>query len=375
MSISVFIAGDVVPRNRTIPLFKLKDAKQLFGEMLPHINADLNIVNFEAPVVNGKGKSIAKSGPALKTSVETMECLKEAGFNILTLANNHFRDFGQQGVDDTISAANEINMEIVGGGKNKKHSRKFLVYEVKNKRIAIINACEHEFSIATDSYGGSNAIDLINMQEDIANARSLADYVILILHGGVEHFQYPTPRMKRWYRHFVNLGADAVINHHQHCLSGYEVYKGKPIFYGLGNFQFDSHKANKQPKNWNRGYAVRLELDNSIEFKIIPYIQNASDPTITLRDQEKFNEEIHRLNLVISDDYQLEQVFNELALKKKMEIYLSLFPYSHRWLDAFIRRGWLKGIFSKKKSIVVKNLLCCESHEETTRQLFEIRTK
>jgi len=113
-----------------------------------------------------------------------------------------------------------------------------LILEHCGKKIGVINACEHEFSIADNEHGGSNALDLINMQEDITEVRKEADFVVLILHGGIEQYHYPTPRMKRWYRHFVDLGADAVVNHHQHCINGYEVYKGKPIFYGLGNFYF-----------------------------------------------------------------------------------------------------------------------------------------
>ena len=54
--------------------------------------------------------------------------------------------------------------------------------------------------------------------------------MFLILHGGIEHYQLPSPRMKKWYRHIIDLGASAIVNHHQHCFSGYELYNGKPIF-------------------------------------------------------------------------------------------------------------------------------------------------
>jgi len=143
-----------------------------------------------------------------------------------------------------------------------------LILEHCGKKIGVINACEHEFSIADNEHGGSNALDLINMQEDITEVRKEADFVVLILHGGIEQYHYPTPRMKRWYRHFVDLGADAVVNHHQHCINGYEVYKGKPIFYGLGNFYFP-WGSQSRPDSWKYGYAVRLNLDHEISLKDI----------------------------------------------------------------------------------------------------------
>lgn len=84
----------------------------------------------------------------------------------------------------------------------------------------------------------------------------------MIVHGGVEHHQYPTKRMVQTYRFFVDAGADAVINHHQHCPCGYEIYNGKPIYYGLGNFCFDWD--GKRDSMWNVGYMVALNVDRNI---------------------------------------------------------------------------------------------------------------
>ena len=74
----------------------------------------------------------------------------------------------------------------------------------------------------------------------IQEAKENADYVLVIVHGGIEHYQLPTSRMIETYRFFIDAGADAVVNHHQHCYSGYERYKSKPIIYGLGNLLFDN---------------------------------------------------------------------------------------------------------------------------------------
>jgi len=372
ISIQLFIAGDVVPHRRTMELFRQKKTELLLGEIIPFIRqADLSIVNFESPIVNdSQVKPLKKFGPSLKTSIETMKVLKEAGFNVFTLANNHFRDYGQQGVADTINAAKELGIETIGGGTSIEEAKKVLLKEIHGKKIAILNACEHEFSTATDKYGGSNGLDIISMDKDIISARREADYVILILHGGREYYQLPTPRMKRWYQHFIEIGADAVINHHQHCFSGYELYQGKPIFYGLGNFCFDS--AKKQHKSvWNFGYAVILILEDNIKFDLIPYEQCAEEPVVKLCDKSKFEEEINQLNTIIKDDDKLNNAFDTFVLSQEKVLLGSFLPFGRITMGLY-RRNLLGKIYKKNHLTRFHNRIVCETHIETLQRLLQI---
>ena len=373
MAVSLFIAGDVVPKGIASEEFKNK-GEQIFSEVKPFITgADFAIVNLEAPVIKDKPSPIKKSGPCLGVAPSTIEVLNAAGFGIFTLANNHFFDQGQKGVESTISKSKELGISTVGGGKNHIEARKPLLLEKDGKRIAIINACEHEFSIADNEHGGSNPLDLIYMQEDIAAVRNKVDYVVLILHGGVEQYHYPTPRMKCWYRHFVDLGADAVINHHQHCINGYEVYKGKPIFYGLGNFYFPW--GGKRPSSWEYGYCVNLKLDEAIGFELIPYRQTLD--AITIRDRVEFEKEIGTLNLVVHDDFLLRQKFNELIIDEENALKFQMLPsfLSGKYLSAAARHGLFGKLYQGKDVYSIKNKLSCESHCEKLLQLFSLLTK
>lgn len=372
--ISLFIAGDVVPMGRTSDLFQQKETSLLFGNIMPNIkNANYSIVNLEAPIVTSDGaKPIMKSGPCLKTTSETIEVLKEAGFKAVTLANNHIFDYGQEGVVDTIEYLNNIGVEYVGAGENTIAARCVKYIEIKEKRLAIINVCEHEFSVSNNVHGGANGIDVIDTASDIIEARTKADYVICIIHGGIEYYQFPTPRMKKWYRHFVDVGADAVINHHQHCFSGYEIYKGKPIFYGLGNFNFQSFFRSQ--KTWNEGYAVQLELSDNISFKLIPYTQNAETVGIILRDYDTFNTEIELLNDIILDDERLQKAFDEYTVLNSRGILQSLLP-SNRILRTLYRRGFIRSFFDEKAQITIKNKLSCESHLELMAHYFNVVLK
>ena len=376
MAISIFIAGDIVPYGRTKELFAQKQTTELFGEILPEINqSDYRIANLEAPIKNGRPSPIEKSGPNLMTTEEAASVIKEAGFDLVTLANNHFFDQGQQGVQDTIDACNKFGLETVGGGCCYKVACEVLYKTIAGKTIAIINACEHESSIATPQHGGSNPLDLIDIGNDIVEARQKADYVLVILHGGIEHYQLPTPRMKKWYRHFITVGADAVVNHHQHCISGYEIYKGKPIFYGLGNFNFDRISKYVKQDKWSQGFAVILKLTNSIEFQMIPYVQNGEKPGIVLRDYCDFEKEILSINTKIKDDKKLEQELFSYALQNQKELILPFLPISSRIFKALFRRGFLGNIINEKKAMILHNKLTCESHHEVYKVLFDQMNK
>lgn len=373
--IKILIAADIVPRIGDEEAFK-KVSPKIFEEISPFVrDADMSIVNLEAPVVAEGFSPIIKSGPVLHTSAETVEALKNVGFTSVTLANNHFFDQGQTGVENTISACHRFDMEYLGGGKDVDEARRILLKDIRGKRVAFINACENEFSIANNEHGGSNPLDLIHMQEDITAAKRDADYVLAIIHGGVEQYQYPTPRMKRWYRHFVDLGVDAVVNHHQHCMCGYEVYAGKPIFYGLGNFYFPRRHNAPHYKSWGYGYAVILSLGETIGYEMIPYAQDIDG--IRTRNRSEFEIEMDNLCLPIADDAALQKQFDEYILDCKRSIELAMMPniLRCRIVSALIRRGVFGEIYKGKQVSALKNRLACESHYEKTRRLFELLSK
>lgn len=371
--ISLLIAGDIVPNRRTKEMFFREDASAIFTDLLPCIkDSSYSIVNLECPVVIRNATPIVKNGPCLRTSPQTTATIKKAGFNCITLANNHFRDFGRIGVEDTIQSAQSIGLDFVGGGINQKESRSVLYKHIEDRTIAIINVCEHEYSISSENYGGSNPIDIINTSEDIVEAKTKADYVIVIVHGGKEHIQLPTPRMKNWYRHFIKMGADAVINHHQHCFSGYEIFDDKPIFYGLGNFCFDKFELHKRKESiWNHGFCVKLLLGYKIEFEFIPYVQCAEKACVKKRDYTVFEREIHYINKIIADDELLKDKLIEFAMKNEKTFLGAFWPIGNRYLKAMYSRGMLGKCFDKKGLLNIQNSIECESHLDLKQILVE----
>lgn len=367
MAISVLIAADFCPKDRVANLIEEGKYEAIFGEVKPIIGGcDFSIVNFECPILIHKGEAIKKAGPALKCSAKALEALKYAGFDCVTLANNHFYDQGEAGVRDTISSLELSDIAYVGGGYNLRDASKILYKKVKDKTIAVINCCEHEWSIATEKSGGSNPLNPVRQYYDIVKAKGEADYVIVIVHGGIEGFQYPSPRMVETYRFFVDAGADAVINHHQHCFLGSEVYNGKPIFYGLGNFCFDWKARAKGSSLWNEGYMVQLEFSGTeVSYKTIPYIQGSDSPGIHILDteeQEKWNRQYDAISNVIKDEKTLQDEYETFVSKNDKVYSLNIQPYSSRIMMSMYMRNLLPSLLSKRKMSVLLNMLVCESH-------------
>lgn len=374
----VLIAGDFCPMNRVANMIESGCYESLFSNVKPVVeHCDYSIVNFECPIRITEGGGIKKAGPTLKCSAKSVDALKFAGFNCVTLANNHFYDQGEKGVNETIQTLNNAGVTYVGGGKNLEEASSTLYQEVKGKSLAIVNCCEHEFSIATDNTGGANPLNPIKQYYAIKEAKEKVDFLIVIVHGGIEHYQYPSQRMVDTYRFFVDAGADAVINHHQHCFSGAELWKGKPIFYGLGNFCFDWPERNNQL--WVEGYMVELLLEKeSIDYRLIPYIQNAVNPGVFLKNKEEQDEWKGRFGIiskVIQDEKKLQSQYESLLSKTERKFSIYLTPYTNKVALSLYMRHLLPRLMPQKRLRELLNMIRCESHRDRMIRMLESFTK
>jgi poly-gamma-glutamate synthesis protein (capsule biosynthesis protein) len=187
-------------------------------------------------------------------------------------------------------------------------------------------------------------------------------------------YNLPSPRVKKLFRFFASAGADAVIGHHSHCYSGYEIYNNVPIFYGLGNFVFDIPE--QHDTIWNIGYAVELSLNKPMSFDIIPYRQCDKDiglRLLTEKEKDNFNMNISYLNSIISDDEKLSNEFKKYC-EQKRHIYTSfLEPHSKTLLHFLRKRGLFPSLLSNRKKILYLNLMRCESHRDILINLLDNR--
>ena len=362
----IIIAGDLCPRDRVASLFDDYNYSKVLGAIKPIIEAaDYSLVNLEAPIVMNKNHPIRKVGPNLRCNNKVVDAIKFVGFNGVTLANNHFFDYGEDSAANTINELSKNKIDYIGAGKGKVEARRVLFKKIDQSVFAFINCCEHEYSIVTDDTTGSNPLDIIEQFHTIKEAKTKAQYVIVIVHGGIEHYQHPTPRMVKTYRFFIEAGADAVVNHHQHCYCGFEYYMGKPIVYGVGNFCFDSKL--KEKRIWHEGYLAELTFDNkTIVLKTIPYKQCGDLPSIEKMEGsevELFHEKIKSLNKIIADPNLLQRVYDRFLANTRKE-YDIFNPYTNKYLVALYKRGLLPSFVSNKKLRKIQNRMMCESHYE-----------
>ena len=363
--IKIFISGDFAPINRVSDIIDKKEYVSLYNDMLPYIKeCDISITNLECPLVED-GTPIKKTGPNLKAPIKSIEALKYAGFNMVTLANNHMMDYGADGLNSTINVCKENDIEYIGAGQNITEAQVIKYFNIKNKKIAFINCCENEWSTTFGNYPGCNPLNEIDIYNQIKEAKSNSDYVITIIHGGHEMFEYPSPRMKKLYRWFIDLGADTVIGHHTHCFSGYEIYNNKPIVYSLGNFIFDK----KQKKTiWNYGAAAVLSINNNkIELDLYPYRQCDEELGIRLlNNNEKKdweNKELLKVNIIQNDELLMNK-FNQFV-KEKEKLYRSyLEPKSNKFIRAAKNKGLLPRRINKEKTLLYLNLIRTEAHRD-----------
>lgn len=349
------------------------DENKMFNNFLSCIKgADLSVVNFEG-TVRSHAQILKKTGPILEASPSSIKVLAKSGFNLLTLANNHIMDLGRDGMENTIKVSKSANLEVTGIGYSLNEARKPFYTKIKNKRIAVLNFAENEFSIANENMAGANPLNLVNNYYDIKTAKSNADFVIVVAHGGHEGYSLPSPRMKNTYRFFIDAGADAVIGHHTHCFSGFETYGSAPIFYSLGNFVFDWEGTKNT--NWDIGYAVSLELsDQGVVYELKPYKQIKNKLGIELlnkTENEKFYESIYYLNSIIQNDKLLYDNFSKFCSSISKSYLSYLEPHSLRLFHALRNRGFFPSFLSKRKKMYLLNLIRCESHRDIVIELLD----
>ena len=363
--VKILFTGDFCPHNRIEQLSAKRDYASIFNDFIDVFqNNDLNVTDIECPLTTTK-KRIPKTGPYQFAAPHTIEILKYANIQLAAMANNHIMDCDAEGALDTINVCQQKGISTVGIGTTEEERRKPYSAVIKGKKIAVINFAENEFISAPGGEVGANGLDIIKNYQSITSTKKEHDFVLLMLHGGNEFYHLPSPRMKELYRFFIDIGADAIISYHTHCLSGYEVYKGKPIFYALGNFLYDW--PGKINTDWNYGFLVRLILSEKIDFEIIPHKQNNEAPGIfQLNDEEKkhFDIKISRLNNIIGDDKKLAEAFDVYCNSVRRMYDAFVEPNFGNVISSLRARGFFPKFIKGRKRRLLLNITRCEAHRD-----------
>ncbi len=361
----ILVTGDFCPTGGIERLCLEQRFDQVYGNVLPILkNKDLSITNLECPLTDTLAP-INKTGPNLVADPKCAQAIKYGGFDIVSLANNHILDQGEKGLQDTLQACEKYGLRTVGAGENLTSALQPLFITVKNKKIAVLNFAEHEFSIAAINKAGAAPLNPVRNYYQILEAKRTADIVIVIIHGGSELYPLPSPRMVETYRFFADLGATAVIGHHTHCSSGFEIFNGVPIFYSLGNFLFDWKNMNYTP--WYEGYFIKLTVTGNkvTDIALTPYFQCKGSPGLELMDADnsaRFLGEIEEYSSIIHDSDMLEAKWHSFCKSRRL-YYLSTVLSLNLFQRQLLKKNLLTRFYLKKAKLInILNIFRCQAH-------------
>jgi poly-gamma-glutamate synthesis protein (capsule biosynthesis protein) len=245
--VHVAAVGDVMLDRALGEAITAGDVDYPFAQVeAPLSEADLTIGNLES-ALGDLGRPENK-GYTFRAPVEAAETLAYAGFDVLSLANNHAMDFGAEALLQAIQLLDGLGISTVGAGANDAAAHQPVLTEVNGIKFAILAYTDvpvefRGFDTRTWTAGEASAgiawAESRRIQADITAARSLADHVVVILHSGYEGVLQPSPPQVSAAHAAVEAGADLVIGHHAHLLQPVDLRSDGVIVYGLGNFAFE----------------------------------------------------------------------------------------------------------------------------------------
>jgi poly-gamma-glutamate synthesis protein (capsule biosynthesis protein) len=270
-------------------------------------NADIMCLNNEFTYSNG-GSPLENKAYTFRANPSRVEILKELGVDIVSLANNHAYDYGEQSLVDTMAVLNQAGIKYVGAGHNIEEAMSPVYFEIQGKTIAYVAASRAEKYRLTpqateDEPGILLCYDTELFIQAIKEAKQNAEYVIAYVHWGTEYSYELEEVQLITGKEYLDAGADIVIGAHPHCLQGIEYYEGKPIVYSLGNFWFNDKTLDTMLLNV---HVYGDDMEKYVELEIIPAIQTNNTTLIVNEQSERqrifsFLESIS-INVEIDDD-------------------------------------------------------------------------
>ncbi|MRR35428.1 CapA family protein [bacterium] len=243
----VFAPGDIMLAGSAASVLREKGYSHPFRDRdLSCITAtaDASFANLEYPVtlhdIRCRDKAFVFRGDP-----ETLRAIRDAGFNMLSLANNHIMDCNDEGLKDTIRLCDRLGIAHAGAGIDLENAGRMALILRRGMRFGLL-AYSMTYPLefwAGPGRAGTYHPEYSRIEKDIAKAKSQVDILLVSFHWGEELKSEPKSYQTGLARSAVRSGADMVLGHHPHVAQAIEIYRGKPIFYSLGNYAFGSYST------------------------------------------------------------------------------------------------------------------------------------
>lgn len=359
---SMIFCGDVMPGG-VLPYqdeYITKEVKDYLKSF------DLRIGTLEAAIGTGLQYDQTKMNGRMNIVYARNEDffrVVEMGFNVVSLANNHVFDLGEEGLRNTIDILKKHNIQYCGAGLNYEDASKPAIIEHNGKSIAILAYCMYGnaylgyVELADKDKAGVNPLNIDKVVDDIRKYKELHDYVIVMPHWGKEYQYFPMVECKEMALQMIEAGADAVIGGHAHNIQPVIKHNGKPIYFCLANFLFPDYYMHPPRPIWYP--------DESYDIKSISrtycYPDHIEEPTTSVwRNSSRVGIVVEMdINNKLTTKYKFIYLTKDNILKfysrinsafKRCRlsvmgciIKLTAYPFIKRCYDSrynIIRRGW-----------------------------------
>ncbi len=314
-SIVIGLAGDTMLGRMVDKKINQTSYEYPWGDLLPLLQqTDLNLINLETTLTRSK-----KKVPKLfnyKATPGKVKTLQAARIDVVNLANNHIRDFNDEGLLETVATLDATGIKHVGAGKNISAAKQPVIITKKGIKVGIIGYTDNEPSwLATEDKPGANYFsigDIETVKNDIKNLRNQVDLLILSIHWGPNMRERPTQEFINFAHEIIDAGVDIIHGHSAHIFQGIEIYNGKLVLYDTGDF-VDDYRIDPILRN-DRSFLFLITVDKSgiKKLKLMPtLIDNMQVNVATGKEKE---ETLARMKMLsaefgtkISDDGMVEK--------------------------------------------------------------------
>ncbi len=253
---------NIIENRDRDPFEYIKKDLNIFGEY------NVFVVNLEGPITNMRRSDCQQKAYNFQFSPDTINRLESIGVNMVNLANNHTYDCYRKGLDDTKKYLASSSIEYIG---DSNLERSYLVKEISGKKVAFLGIDET-----------IQVIPLSRFYPLIQKLKSENDLVVLHIHWGREYELKNDLNQRNIAYKLIDSGADIIFGHHPHVVQNMEVYKGKAIFYSLGNFVFDQNFGDTTV-----GLGVKVDFRKTeTVFELFPFNMKAFAPDL-MKEEER----------------------------------------------------------------------------------------